>query len=330
MKVPILSLLYTTTLLFALNALVYGQARLLPVTKNGSCGYLDRTGKIIIPLQFDRCWKFSEGFASVTTDGKQGFIDEKGVYLAAPQFDAYWYFTTFQEGFAPVCLRGSYEKWGFIDTAGRVTYLPEVTLLGTFHEGLAFFKKGDRAGYVNRELKIVIAPNFKSAGHFYNGRARVIDLDGSSFYIDKSGQKVFANREGSDFQNGLAFFKSNNKYGFLNTNGEIVLAPQYDFAQFFGDGLANVCVGEKWGFIDVTGQFVIPPQFDDAGEFSEGLARVAKGGKWGFIDKTGKVVIPFQFDKWTSWFEGGICEVHLNNKMGYIDKTGKYIWEPTN
>ena len=46
----------------------------------------------------------------------------------------------------------------------------------------------------------------------------------------------------------------------------------------------------KYGFIDSTGKTVIAPQFDSAGLFSEGLARVQIGDKWGFIDKTGKML----------------------------------------
>ena len=43
----------------------------------------------------------------------------------------------------------------------------------------------------------------------------------------------------------------------------------------------------KYGYIDKTGQMIITPQFDYADAFSEGLTRVgigdANAGKWGYI-----------------------------------------------
>lgn len=40
----------------------------------------------------------------------------------------------------------------------------------------------------------------------------------------------------------------------------------------------------KYGYIDKTGKIVINYQFDGAGRFSEGLARVKIDNKWGYID----------------------------------------------
>jgi hypothetical protein len=50
----------------------------------------------------------------------------------------------------------------------------------------------------------------------------------------------------------------------------------------------------KWGYIDKTGRLIIPFQFDTADYFSEGLAAVGIGEKTGYIDKTGKFVVPPQ------------------------------------
>ena len=52
------------------------------VQKDGKWGYIDRTGKIIIPLQFACTWGFSEGLAPVMVSnfptGKRGYIDTTG------------------------------------------------------------------------------------------------------------------------------------------------------------------------------------------------------------------------------------------------------------
>ena len=70
-------------------------------------------------------------------------------------------------------------------------------------------------------------------------------------------------------------------------------------------GLARVEKNDKYGFIDKTGKVVIPLEYDDAWnfkeglaqyDFKEGLAKVKKDDKWGRIDTTGKVVVPLKYD----------------------------------
>jgi hypothetical protein len=53
--------------------------------------------------------------------------------------------------------------------------------------------------------------------------------------------------------------------------------------------LFRICLSEKYGFINKTGELVIKPQFTWADDFIDGLARVLIGdyetGKWGYINK---------------------------------------------
>ena len=65
---------------------------------------------------------------------------------------------------------------------------------------------------------------------------------------------------------------------------------RWDDAGNFCSGLAKVKLDNKWGFIDKTGSIVIRCGWDQVHDFREELARVSRYGKWGFIDKTGHVV----------------------------------------
>lgn len=50
---------------------------------------------------------------------------------------------------------------------------------------------------------------------------------------------------------------------------------------------------EKRGFINHSGELVIPYNYDYADDFSEGLAVVIQDGKWGFVDKQGRSTFDF-------------------------------------
>jgi len=134
------------------------------------------------------------------------------------------------------------------------------------------------------------------------------------------------------------------RFGYINTEGAIVIPMQFEIAQPFSDGLAAVRVDSKWGYIDKTGKFVIKPQFKSAGPFSEGLAPVSNvidtqsqmrsveedvAPNTDFIDKQGKIVFSLPVD-FAEPFVNGVARVRVGFKLGYIDKTGKYIWEPSN
>lgn len=63
---------------------------------------------MVIELEYDDSYRFSEGLADVIKDGKYGFIDKTGKTLIGLQFE---YAPPFLEGMSWIQIRG---KWGFI------------------------------------------------------------------------------------------------------------------------------------------------------------------------------------------------------------------------
>ncbi|MBO7380047.1 MAG: WG repeat-containing protein, partial [Neisseriaceae bacterium] len=110
----------------------------------------------------------------------------------------------------------------------------------------------------------------------------------------------------------------------------LVIPAKYDWADPFYDGLAQVKINNKWGFINKTGELVIPAQYDSdsVDNFHDGLARVKIDNKWGFINKTGELVIPAQYD-WADSFHDGLAQVTIDGKEGFINKSGKMVFNIT-
>ena len=48
------------------------------VALNDKVGFIDKTGKQVVPCVYDDAWDFSEGLVGVALAGKSAFIDESG------------------------------------------------------------------------------------------------------------------------------------------------------------------------------------------------------------------------------------------------------------
>ncbi len=188
-------------------------------------------------------------------------------------------------------------------------------------------------GYEIEETKTSIEPKFTYAGDFIDGLALVCESknkqDDTCAFMDKTGRYVlsgFALRDGGAFSEGMASFKKDGKFGYIDRKLNFVIAPQFEFASPFYGGLAAVRLNRKWGYIEKTGRLIIPPQFDWAYRFSEGLAAVQVGGKYGYVDKTGKFIISPQFFRAESFSEG-LAGVQISQDWDrgwvFIDKTGR-------
>ena len=322
--------LMTTMFLFIFVAFVSAQEiktrSLFPINKDGKCGYINKTGKIIIRPRFKLCGIFSEGLASVMlVNENRGFVDETGRFVIEPKLGK-WFGGNFSEGYAAVALEN--DERGYVDKSGNFTLLENCSYVGSFSEGLAVIERNDLKGYIDKKFNVVVEPKFQHAGNFADGFAPVRDLNDSYYYIDKTGQMAI-NFDGGEFSEGFAFIEVEGKYGFIDITGKVVISPQFDGARFFYEGLAPIMVKDKWGFVDKSGQIVIEPRFDDVDKFfPDGLAPVNMGDKGGFINRKGELVIGLPFDN-TEWFYGGLGRVTVKDKWGYVDSFGKVIWQPT-
>lgn len=199
---------------------------LAEVKKNGKWGFVDKTGQVVVPLQYDYAWGFHGGLSVVVSNDKRGFIDKTGQVVVPLQYD--WVEEDFSNGriFAEVKRNGrngrtyyvskfgdeytgvgsvseglvwveNNGKWGYVDTTGRVVISLQFDFAKDFSEGLAGVQKNGKWGFIDKTGKMVIAPQYDIPRSFKNGQAQVgVEDDGKTpenFYIDKTG-KVLTKR----------------------------------------------------------------------------------------------------------------------------------------
>lgn len=144
------------------------------------------------------------------------------------------------------------------------------------------------------------------------------------FFIPCQGQAWTKNYDLVDACDcGIFKVSKNNKYGYTDDKGNLIIPLIYDEGMSFSEGRAAIKIAQKWGFIDSTGNEIVKPQYTEVYSFHQGLAVVSKGDAFGFIDLTGKLTIPLIYTSAKSF--GSQLAPVCNNKnvWGYINKTNK-------
>ncbi len=77
-------------------------------------GYIERTGKVVIPPKFESISLFRSGMALFSENRKLGYIDKSGAVIVPPKLD---WGTEFVGGVAAVSDSSGY---GVVDTSGRM------------------------------------------------------------------------------------------------------------------------------------------------------------------------------------------------------------------
>lgn len=80
-----------------------------------------------------------------------------------------------------------------------------------------------------------------------------------------------------------------------------------------------------WGFVDANGRLAVAPQFERVGDFHHGLAAVRWKGKWGYIDAKGRMAVPPRYDNASDFVAGGLAVVTQDGQYQLIDRAGKAV-----
>lgn len=232
-------------------------------------------------------------------------------------------------------------KWGYINDSGKFAIKPTYGQAGEFQEnGLAVAGSADKVGLIDTKGKYVVQPAYSYISKFSDGRAIAQGEDGFRA-IDEKGKVIFG-PEGyiGSFSDGRAVFYRQTDggkllYGYIDTDGNIVVEPKYEYANSFNEGLAVArLVNGGYALIDTTGTELKTFNYYYLGNYSGGLLayQEKQDSKYGYINKNGGTVIAPQFT--SAWdFKEGAAVVNTSqdpviNKYGLIDKKGKFIVKP--
>ena len=157
-----------------------------------------------------------------------------------------------------------------------------------------------------------------------------------------------------------------NKYGYVDSYGNIKIDPVFDYAYEFHSGLARVIFHNehKTCYIDKTGEIIISgDSFDYVGDFignyavvkdldgnkfiidrngneiiklcyqdirniCNGIFAVKNNSKWGLVNTSGTYIKEHIFDEIGNFSEG-LLAIKMDGKWGYINTAGIFIIKPS-
>jgi len=315
----------------------------------GKWGYADINGKTIIEPQYRNCSDFSDcGIALVYEyiDSPLEFINinNQKIQSEPEEFSLKTdysenYIQAYQNGFVGVY---NDEKWGYLNSLGKLTIPFKYDEASVFSENHAIVKTGDN--YLIIDTNGVETPikvnNIKETRSFTEGLAR-IKMDGSNYaYINYNGD-VIINLKALGcgyFSSGFSWVRSiNKKIGFIDKSGAWKIEPKFEIVHDFDkeSGMALVKENGEWKYVDTTGKILNVDLTVKFVSFSNGLARgfvmdiysEKKETFIGYFDNTGKWVIKPVYENVRD-FKNGYAAVSYEGKWGFIDKTGNWVIKP--
>lgn len=217
-------------------------------TSSNHYGFIDTSGKVIIPPIYDYASLFYGKYAAVRKEDKIAFINEKGDEVI--NFDKH-----------VICQ--------FLPSEGVFPFIEREN------------GEEDAWGYMNLKGEKVIKENkrFKGAMNFIQGYAVFSNSNNEAGLIDKKGNIVIRAKYQSLIQCiDLLIFRDNDKVGLLDYDGNIIMKPEYkEIIPFIGhNNFTYALDGDEWVLIDREGQEVNNNSYDKI-SYPSSLFLQAKG-----------------------------------------------------
>jgi hypothetical protein len=252
--------------------------------------------------------------------GKYGFIDSDKDTIIECIYD-------FAEEFSDdLALVKNSLQFKVIDTAGVLYDLGQLKYtekfrfdIGEGHSGLPIIIRVWDCQYLNKKGEVELEIPYTDAESFINGTAKVYDGDLFNF-IDKDGILLFEWKKNIDYD--YRPVQYNDKYGYINLNGKLVIDYQYIVAKDFTDGVAIIGNGLKWAIINTSGK-IISEWYDEISDFIGEVAIISEYKKYGFLDKTGKLVS--QGYTTAQLYSDSLFLVTRDEKFGFVNTTGNLV-----
>lgn len=313
---------------------------LYPIREGRKLGFINRKGAVVVAPKYDAVGDCKEGRIRVYEGSHAGYIDLSGKVVIEPKYDSAG---EFRDGRAIVRYG---DKNALIDPNGKLVAEVPYRILGEFHQGLLRVQDNHRVdasgkrlpttyGFVDREGKVAIPPQFIPAGEFPDDPLDLPfgGLDRTWCYFDRSGKIVIRVNYGehltgaNPFVNGRLRVKEGFTWGYKDASGNWAIPPKYNDAEDFKNGIARVQDGPKWMWINMFGKEVPEnrKKLQVIAPASDGLSLAREDDLLGWVDAHERLAFPLRKYQEAHDFSCGLARIKLDDLYGYLDKSGNLV-----
>lgn len=190
-------------------------------------GLADANGNVILNPLYDYMELIPEkDFAIIEQNSKRGIIDYNGMIRVPLKYDSVSYDSQNNGKLISVTLK---DKMGFLSLSDYTEKIPLIyDYASNFCNGLASVELGKKYGVIDENGSIVVP----------------FEYDSTKIY-----------------DNGIISLKRNNQYDLADTNGKVITKNQYDSIELKGSCFI-VETNDIYGVLDLNGNIVIPPTYN--------------------------------------------------------------------
>ena len=337
--------------------------------KKGKWGVVSSTNGTLLPCEYNNLNNVGNNIWRTCKSGKYGYVQLNGtssittlipcIYESLGDYSS--------DSYIHATLKG---KKGMIDSQNNIIIPFEYSeVSGLCHTSngcsIIWVEKDGKHGIYSNEGKeiqpcdidkayIPTDYNLKELSYTYIKELSYTDCPSADYiYIERNGLTGLIS--GSTFETiipcmyeylspiktGKAFYKSNGKWGIIDTNNKTIQLAIYDNVEIDGSSLSEQSMPSmafqskmyvrnngKVGMLKANGEDFIPVKYDSLGVYSDDMLVAKVGDKYGFLNEEGKETDPFIYSQAHDYSEGLAAVVNEHGKYLFIDKLGNVAIKP--
>ncbi len=206
--------------------------------------------KIEKEIDYDSYSREAENTIMVMKDGKIGYIDDTGREIIPIKYDGGFYFSKYRE-FVQLKENG---MWKLLNLSNLDEKELQYSDIGEYIEGLMVVEENGKYGYIDEKGEVKIPISYEIAENFKEGMGVVAKTSGYGV-IDKDGNEVLPMIYDSlVIHENYIYGKKDDKVGIFFKNGKTLLPTSYDRLSFIEKEIVLFEKDDKVGIIKLDGE----------------------------------------------------------------------------
>lgn len=292
--------------------------------ENKSWGFFNYSGEKSVPNQYDFVQPFINGKAIAKYMNSDGIINRNGEWLIMPRKDSLKHLTK------DIYLFRHKNESGLISTSQGEIFSTTNQFIPLNY---GFLEKNSlgKVGLISPEGKRLLTTEYDRISNLQKDTVFLFKKDNHWGIITKTGKIKLdlKNPIQEMYPMGDQFIgvKIDNKYGFVDINGDLRIANRYDAIGYFHENMAPVKLMGKWGFVDRIERLFVQPLYDEVFPFINDHAIVKRKNQYGVVNKFGSEVLSVEYDS-IYRAESGRFVIEQGNSKGLADVDGNVLIYP--